>query len=342
MEWIFNDWFEYKDELYFFHALERYSGKYNIKENKFYFVPEIEGTDVIEWGIDKFFVSEKYAFGVLLNGKGVLKIDMESMKLSIISIEAEISERGVYACHAFYNDSIYLFLLDKSEVIILNNVSTDGVTTENILLDKAYYIGCNQRDKVWLFPENGNDCICFDLLEKKYQNIQFDTQFEMLLNADCTENGVFVVSRSGQLYSFDPALHKFELSVKLPVDACYHICVADEKIVFLPCYMDKFYTFDINNGSLSDYGDIPSDIVYNAPKEWVRYYRYASRGGRKFYALRSADYILVIDEKSGEISWIKPSGTDASSEIAYFTINGGITRENADANAKSLIQYLCS
>ncbi len=341
MNWIFNDWFEYNGEMYFYHALNLCPGKYNFSTNKISFAPELNKQEIYENGtLAKIHSVENKAFFLPVSGKSVIGINMSDYKTEVVDIDANQELWGNYAFSTIWNESLFIFPRHKSEVILLLDLLSSDISLKTIALPYKVHLGCQINEIVWLFSKSGDECIRFDMSNYTYSIIKLNSQIIGLISIDSDNDYVYLSLEGGIIKRFDVHSYKVEDVAIVSNSKTYYLSTNNQSIILLPDLSDDIFVIDKTNGEVNKYSEYPTDFRYVGPKDWYKYLGYKKINNNKWYALRSANHYMIVDDKNGNITWKRPIETSSKEDIMYFSKKEGIVHEFNEVKLAQLIESL--
>ena len=340
MKWLFNDWFEYNDDYYFFHSLELCPGKLSEINNKISYATEIDNQITRNVGtVERILSKDNMAYLFSVSGNKVVRINMKNGDAKEITIDASQEPWDNYAFITIWRDCIYIFPRHKPEAIVLKGISGDDIQSFTVYLPQIFFLGSQFNDEVWLFPENGDVCACFNLSKNTYFEKCIGKKICNLVSVAADEEDIYCFDRGDGLIRAKRCDGKIEYLLGNSGEEEFLISLTNNKIVLLPVRNDEIKLVDKQTGVSKIYSDYPVDFEYNAPVGWGKYLGYKQKGDKLCFALRSSNYALCIDTVNDSIAWKEIVDTNVEEDIGYFLHREGIVNETR-VSVNEFIDYI--
>lgn len=180
---------------------------------------------------------------------------------------------------------------------------------EDLFGAKIKYVGKSERCLIFLIP--GQKLIIYDAvadLIKRQININTELDIINVFEGDklyvLADNGIFYFSEENNLMPI--------ISSGVDFKQYGRIHIVDGKILLLPWEVLKemrIIMIDLDNLSISEYRNYPSDFVVSNECDFHSYVRYSIKGDSIYYPPRCSNYFMVINCENG-IKWIKADYSD--------------------------------
>ena len=315
MDWLFSDYYTFENNLFFFHSVFGYPGKYSITDNCISINYNLNINKKITGDyFDSFYSSGNIVFGLSTSGKNVAIIDLKKNKIEWIEIDAGERAWGNYSCATVYDGLLFAFTRQQGKLIIINEYG--NVSYQKIPKDIFY--GCLSNDLIWLFTKNSNNIYSYNLKNKKMMKNTTNIIFDDWFNVALIDERIFVLDKNKILYLFDEKNFQFSKFLEFKVkDDIGKIISAGNKIITLPNLGNSIYIIDKKTNDISVYNEYPKDFSYIGNSLWSRYSKYKKIEDVYIFAKRSGNYVLFINSKTGEFIWKKPEFPSKDEILKY-------------------------
>lgn len=255
-------------------------------------------------------------------GDALLIYDMNINECIDIGIDCNKKPWGNFIDMFVYHSKLYIFERYKKSVLTLDCDDNKIKTRVYGFANKQEFI-CGSRilDRMWLFPKQGNIIGCYNLISHMYE--EFSAGFEFCNVIDCTnfENEIYILDRNGCIYCWDADDRMLSLCFsELSLELMGRIVVTNQNIILLPSVGSEIKIYDKQIKVLRTYDQYPVGFKYEANPEWSKYHGRCEDENNIYFAMRSANHLLIIEKESGELSWVIPQ-LPLSEDIANHLIS---------------------
>lgn len=291
-----------------------------LEMKKIFFIKNIEG-------YQSFITQDIFSVGddivsLELNGKRVLRYNSAQKKCCYFDINCHKKDWDNYAAFAAWGNFVYIFPKYISRFTIFD-IKTGEIkespilyTEEDCLNDNvndeesAYFdCGCQVGDEVWLFRKKDNALIEFDMKSGTWETYKLPIKIQNCIHICEYNEKLYILSSEGNVYIWGINTHCLEWfgdygSGENIYDFSRAV-VTDKNIYLLPSLGEKVISIDLKTKKSEIYQNYPQDFQYCGDKAWSKYHGYCEDDSNYYFAMRSANYMLMINKSSGTVCWIK-------------------------------------
>lgn len=263
-------------------------------------------------------------YALEVNGRNMIRYDLKTNNYSLIQIDCNYGIDANFAYFVSDGKNVYIFTRKQKELVIYDGEEDTVRRVRYPCADDCYTTGCSIGNKYLIFPQNGTCVLEYNADENiwsiQYLSIHLINCVHAMVENDC----IYILLASGKVLKWDYNSKEFEVIVDAEKmyaasNAAARLCVTDEEIIILPAVGQDIIKINRKNNKTYIYKDYPKDFVYDLNKKnWSKYYGYCENDIEYYFACRTSKYILKINKKNGEISWIK-SEIDRKKLLQVFT-----------------------
>ena len=336
--WLFSEGFLIGDDIFFFPDFGRYLGKYSIADNRMSFPWEVGNLIKLSGDFDRYVVVGNKVCSLAVNGENIIIINTETWNTQKIQITSNVNAWGNYAEAAAYEDKLFVFCRGMRKVIVYD-VSSNAVCEEELplIVDKGVTI----EGTTWLLSGDHTSLIKFNLSCLESDIIHIPNRIDSVSYITAKGNDLYMLSSNGDIWYFDMQNSKEECIFKVSEDRSVgRLVVTDNSFIELPSLGSEIYIIDKNSNNCKAYKSYPADFQYIGDKGWSKYKGIIRYRNSYIIAPRSSNYLLFIDEKSGNISWKKavlPEPVDIMTH--YLNYDGFVSEDMVGVN--DFIKFVC-
>ena len=263
----------------------------------------------------------KYIYAFSLNGKNLLRWDLLNKCCSYFEIDCGKREWGNYAAIAKYEEFIYIFP-KYSEQLIKFNVETGALQRDKNLYMKIYTqfkgleeynyfeCGCQFGNLVWLFQEQKNMIIMYDMKSDTWKEYKLSLKVRHCVHMVLYLGNIYILDSCGKIYFWNIETHFIELLIDYSAMSNSstefgRIAVTNNKIYMLPALGKDIVCMFLMTKEIEIYQNYPIQFQYLASDSWSKYQGYCEDSDYYYFAMRSANFILAINKRSGQEYWMK-------------------------------------
>lgn len=337
------------DNLYYVTHEEHVIKKLDLRKGKTEYIDNPEGYIPTEWyGVDKLFFSDGKLYLFEQNGKRMLQYSLEEKISRCFDLNCNISNCNNLAACTIYDNTLFIFHSFANRVVKINldsgkivskkelcpnidyifNREKDSYCVSGKKIDvfhKLYSCGCQVNNDMWLFTERKQMVLKYDLSTEKYVQYFLPQIIKGCVHAIWKNELFYILSVEGNVYSWDFFNNKVEILFDCRNEYVYPcfgmIAVTDETVWLLPCLGEHIYIINLKNKEKKRYSAYPEDFKYYTDPNRSKFYGYDEDKRSYYYAMHSANYILVIEKRSGKETWLKPVEPDLNEKTEYYKNN---------------------
>lgn len=279
-----------------------------VKMNLLTKATDIMNKDILQNRVEYICTYQKEIYLVDMAQKWIAETDIDDRSRKIKYYYLKWHGRDVqnFSFISMYNNKIYMFFRNEAVVVIFNMITKKivekdlGIGQDDIKLD----CGCIFKDEVYLFSGKTKKYFRYKLTNEDIDyvgNIPFAGEVSYAI---CNNEYMYVLSQN-TVYDVK---NNFKVIVKVDDSVkCNKICIAKDKIWFLPGLSNKIYTYYFKTNTYVEYEDYPKDYEYDIPEGWSKFVGYTENKENIYWCMRANNYIFQLNKITGEEKWIKPS-----------------------------------
>ncbi len=283
------------------------------------------------------------------NGERLLEYSLVNKSSRYFELKCNIFSCGNWTICAVYNHMIWAFPSYANKVIKIDLEKGKIEENEKLCPDinynfnqedeflisygkeigfpyKLYSSGCRIDNEIWLFAERKHFILKYDLSKDIYEKYSFPVTIGSCVWA-LHRNGIFyILTIEGNIYSWDFLNNRVELLVETENRYPYYskFVITDTNIWLIPLFGADIYLIDLKSKRKSIYTDYPKDFSYYIDAARSKYSEYTEDEDNYYFAMHCANYLLIIEKKTGVGHWIKPIEPELSEKAAYYIKSRGI------------------
>lgn len=307
---LFSDCAFVNNFLYFYSVRDGFLGKWDIWGNN-----EMKYCDLFSepHNFIRTISHHEKLYSLESSGKALYIFNVNVGTHDVLKIPYNTFEYDNFIDLVDYEDKILIFPKHQSEIMVLDAASggTEKIQYDADLL-KTVHCGCRHKNFYYFFPAKGRYILAIDLNNFQERKIEINEVIDEFVHCVSYGDTIFLLTERGKVYRWDTIsmniLEVFDFELRNPA---HQVVVTDCKIIVLPYHQgDDIHILDRNAMYSYVYKDYPIDFAYQASKVWNAYEGMTENEDSYLFAMRSANYALVINKISGEIQWKRPRNMD--------------------------------
>lgn len=184
-------------------------------------------------------------------------------------------------------------------------------------------------DKIFAFSWDRRDVVIYEMKQAEQKRYHFPEDIGMCKHIAPKDNGIFVLNENNQIYYWEPQNgHANKIwdevhfsTEEIKKDSCGRIHLCGNKLVILPSRNgEDIRILDVASGVTDTYRDYPDDFQYMMGDPY-KFVRYVETETEIIYPMRSANYVLKIDRRTGKLYWVRPRLPKEEDILAHFRPN---------------------
>jgi len=273
--------------------------------------------------VDNILSDGKDIFALELDGKRLMKYDLNEKKCQYFNILCDEKKWGNYASYGKIDNYFYIFPTYKKGIlkVDLNTGRVKKITelyseieNSNEFINQkgdCVYFSCGSRvgNKMWLFRKQDNLLVIYDMDCDKWENYKLPIVINDCIHAVWHNNKMYILSSEGKIYycNLDGIMEEIADCNSQNLNNNYYsrIMVTDENIILLPFLGNNIFIINLYSKKIKKFNKYPIGFQYCGLKSWSKYYGYTEDDKNYYLALCSSNYMLVVNKKNGEIEWVK-------------------------------------
>lgn len=329
-------------KLYGFTSLKRLPIMVDLHKKQLVLLENIKNYDPLFFADEMLSVNDDI-FILELNGNRLLKYNTSENICQYINIECHGEDWDNYAVFARWGNHLYIVSRYMNGFI---KVEAQSGEVQRYQKDSPlFWCGCQAENAIWLFQRQGNLAVSYDMEQDVWKEYELSVSIHDCTHAMSYDKKIYILSSEGKVYCQDIEDGTVELlSIccdSVEEDGTFsRIAVTDGKIYVFPSFGKDIFIIDLDTKQVERYDDYPSDFCYCGKEHWCKYYGYCEDEHSYYFAMRSMNYMLVLNKKSGEERWIKLQLPSYKKLIEmYFQYNDGLVYE-AECNMESMVDCM--
>lgn len=333
-------------KLYYVTHEEHAIKKLDLETGQAEYMDNLYGYHPMEWaGVDRLFFHGEKLYLLEQNGKRMLQYSLQENTGKCFELGNCLNIRGNnWAASIVYRDTVFIVSSFANELVKVNLISNEiekeqlELETDYILerekvhyinhgkeveiLHRLYSCSCKVGTDMWLFTERRQIVLKYDLLTGKTIKYFLPEIIKGCVHA-VWKNGIFyILSLEGNVYSWDFWNNEtrilYDSEGKCPYPFFAEFVITDKKIWMIPCWAEDIYIVDLESGEKSIYSTYPEDFLYSEDPYRSHYYGYCEDEENYYFAMHSANYMLVIEKKSNNGKWMQPIEPGLQETVNYY------------------------
>lgn len=323
-----------KDDMWFFTSLTNDLMKINLANGQTFYITDISGyqpendsdTDFLLYEDGKIYKLEK-------KGERILEYDISKNACRYIEIGFPFKDWGNFVAFGKYKDYLYIFLR-MEEAVVQIDLMTEKVRKlsysyrgNNGVKDRdsqCFCRACQVGNVMWLFSNTMKTILAYNMENNRCDAFNLSQTIDGCIDVVWKDSKFYILSKQYKVFEWNIDLDMIELVADFEeayVDTTMwgRLVVTDITYILLPCLSNEILLLNRKGkGKKEIYHSYPSDFGYHAPEDWSKYIRPCEDENNYYFPMRSANYILKIGKKTGELTWIKPYVDNEKEGVQYY------------------------
>lgn len=204
-------------------------------------------------------------------------INTKSLELKYWKLpETVIHSIGKFRSATVYSNKIFMFPHFGNEIVIFDIEKETFETDSSWMKEYCKYVtidinnkfvhGYRSGENIYLPTVSGNFIMCYNLEDKSYQIISFDTEGNGSIDiAAYNEKEIFILMYSGDIWSYNLKTGEKDNIYKCPhpeMAAYRHLLVKDEELLILPSRKNTIKILHMRDGYNEEIIQYPSNFEF--------------------------------------------------------------------------------
>ena len=292
----------------------------------------------VRWKLaDRMLSYNKNIYILECDGTRMIEYHVEKNTCRYFDINCSVYVCSNYAGFTIYKDKAYIFPSFLNELVVVDLISGEVEREEKICKDisyipdlkkaiphKLFSCGCRIENSEWVFMEQNNEVIEYDLEKRYIQNHKIPKVIHGCVHAEWKDNIFYILDLEGKLYTWNVENHDVEdwlLDTGRPYPNYREMVVTKKKIWILPEIGEDILLIEKETRKSEKYYKYPSDFRYAAPENYSKYYVHCEDKENYYFSMHSGNYLFCVEKESGKERWIKPYFTKIKKVIDYYKKN---------------------
>lgn len=340
--------------------------KIDLKNNKVTCIDNPDGYNSNEWsGSDNILSYNQRIYFFEQNGKQIMEYSVLDKKTRFFDLNLQAYPIFNYAYSTIWINKIYIFPSFVNKIIIID-LQTGKIKKKENFCDNLHYIfnkekvncisnmdlkfpyrlfscGCQIESDIWIFTEKNQVAIKFDLLTEKIEQYILPQAIKGCVHAIWRNKRFYLLSLDGYIYVWNFKKNEIEILYNEKKNCQYpyfhRIAVTNKNIWLIPFFGNDIYIVDVKTKKYFCYNKYPKDFHYYGGYERCRFYGYSEDEGNYYFAVHSANYLLIIDKMTGKGRWIKPVNPSIQEMQEYIIKNYGFCLNEYEWKLKNYLKF---
>lgn len=303
----------------------------------------------------------EYIYTLELSGRRLMRYSVADRKCQYYQINCHQKDWGNFAAFVKYGDWLYIFqtYLGRMLKISFGSLGVQMSCSTYPAYKKKmehfeqkdsieYFVcGCQLENRIWLLQRQGSLAVAYNMELDTWEEYEMLVKINDCIHAAAYGGRIYILSSEGKIYVFDPqGMYGEEIAdcsnLNTYKEAFSRLVVTDKNIYLLPCLGRDIFIVDINTRKVKKYESYPDNFEYCVPKGWSKFHGYCEDEDHYYCAMRSMNFFLTIDKRSGKERWIKPQlPLKEEYRKTYVTYKKELLIER-EGVVEALIDYLCN
>ncbi len=266
-----------------------------------------------------------------MTGERVLRYSLVTHQCEKVIIACNQDRYNNFAAITKYGKSVYIFPRLESYIVKIENGKNVVRMAQALYHDlnqmnyEAPYFsyGIQRKNEMWLVGEQGRIIVCYQLNSDQYTIYDCPKIEEGCIHAIFFEESIYILSVTGKVYKWQKEQQEITQIIDLKADVGQYarLVVLKNKIVILPQTGEDILIYNLHEKSVSTYEQYPDDFKYQILEGGTKYSDYCENDQYVYFAMQSANYLLMINKQTEKIEW-KKMKLDESMAERYMEGNG--------------------
>lgn len=352
--------------LYYVTHYEHIIKKLDLSTGEVEYIDSPKEFDLKFWdGIDKLFWCNDILYLFEQNGKRILKYSLLEKVSKCINLNCTTYLWDNWVSCSIYNNCIFAFQSFANQVVKIdfqaNRVKKQKIgleisynfeqeneiyTFENKKLNiphKLYSCSYQIGNDIWLFTEKLQVVVKYNLITEKGIKCELPDEIKGCIHAVWYKKIFYILSIDGNVFSWNylnnHVVCLFDSKGEFQYPFFYKLAITDKNIWILPSLGKDIFVIDLENLKEKKYSAYPEDFCYIGGSSRSKYYGYSEDIMNYYFAMHSANYLLIINKTDGKAKWIRPKEPDFNKQINYYQKKDRIQFEKAELGLKEFIFF---
>ena len=284
-----------------------------------------------------------------MQGKYVLEFNIYTNMYKIFQIDCNIEIYENIAMISYFNNKLFVIPrlvnhvieidLDDDSIIKNNNIYQE---IERHKFNSPFFSwGISKKNDLWLIGESGNYICKYNMESHFIKTIFLKNLSQKCKHAIVYDKNIYLLGDYGKIFKWTigndmVVTEMFDLKSKK--NEYGRIITNERKMIILPFYGTKILVFDMINKTLEIYKDYPKTFFY-ANDESPKYTNYAETENVYFFAMQSANYLLIVEKKSLKLSWMDIAMPSLNDTIRFLKKNNRVIQDRS-MELEDVISYV--
>lgn len=328
--------------MYFFSSQNGLLTELDMETNNTFYLPMIVDEVCGQAGsIDIVQIHNNKIYALKNAGDGLIEYDLNEDTYRCFNPECAEKLWGNYIYMTEHNSQLFIFCRAINRVKVFDCNTKEFTTIEYDIENQTFTFGTRVDDVVWLFPKNGRMVAAFDLNARKVSTYIIDITFEDAVNCWAEDGEIYIITIRGDILVWNTEETDVDTFRKAKSnEQVGRIVVTEKKIILLPSLGQNIIVIERDTCQERIYEEYPEGFRYEANPGWSKYYGYCRDANKIYFAMRSANFMLIIDKKTGEMSWKKPLGLSDENKMELYVNGGKLQLTEGEFSLTGFIDYL--
>lgn len=317
----------------------------NLSDNKVSYMNLGKEYNYFLKGTDKMLVAGDEVYFLELYGDYLISYNIKTKLFQKFYIECHKYDWGNFVSFTQYKSYLYIFprcyeavvKLDlKTGTINKNTQLYTAIKENNYSKERkepfTLFLGsCLVNNVMWLFRNEGNLVIAYDMHTDSFQEYFLPQDIGGVVQAVWQHDLFYLLSGKGQIYIWNIHNNDLRLMSAYRESKIYNgifrrMVITDMNLWLIPTSGEDIYIISLSNEKVEKYQDYPMNFAY-CPDAPSKYCEYCEDHENYYFAMRSGNYSLCINKKTGMANWIKPVLPTRQERYEFYVMNSCFMNE---------------
>lgn len=274
-------------------------------------------------------------------GKWIAEAGIHGDTLNYYELENGLRSSDNFAYITVYEDKIYMVLRHEAAIYIFDvkDKTTNKVDLDIVLNGCILDVGVLNNNMIYVFSSGLKKCFTFSVESNMISNFYELSVNDRIMDALIDKNRIFFLSGDAVYDLFNSCKQMFTVEAG---SQCSRICKCNDVFWIFPGRGKNIYKYRIGEKAPSKFINYPNGYEYEIQEGLWKFVGVAHNNEFYLWSMRSNNYFLKINKKTGEEVWMKPYIDNKFS--FYYKILSGSQRviNEKDCDLKVYIEYVVS
>lgn len=333
---LFSEGVMVNNDMWFFTSLTHELMKINLFNGQASYIIDVGGYQPEKDSDTDFLIYEdQKIYKLETKGKRILEYSISKNVCRYIEIGFSYQEWGNFVAFGKYQNYLYVFLRMEEAVVQIDLITEkvrklsyhyfrDSVREKGTEVPKCFCRACQVGNVMWLFSNTMKTILAYNMENNRCDAFNLSQTIDGCIDVVWKDSKFYILSKQYKVFEWNIDLSTIEVMADFEeehsdITMWGRLVVTDTTYILLPCLSNEILLLNrTGEGKREIYHSYPSDFGYYAPENWSKYIRPCEDENNYYFPMRSANYILKIGKKTGELTWIKPYVDNEKEGFQYY------------------------